>query len=332
MPKVQEQIFVRPPWERMMRIHQRIKDGKYPNCEQLARELEMCTRTVKRDIDFMRYRLNLPIEYESRKYGYYYSEPVDQFPSVPVTEAEIFALLVAHKAIAQYQGTPFQKPLEGAFRKLTGQLDSQQSFTLANLDEALSFRPFAPDDTDLETFQVVTRAVQEHRTLKFRYKNLGAEQFNQRHVRPYHLACIDNHWYLFAFDLDRQAMRTFVLTRLNRPELTSKTFEPPRDFKPDEYLRGSFTVFKGTDDYEVIIEFDTWATDLVRGRKWHVSQEFTEMTSGCSRLKLRLNSVEEIERWILSWGAHATVIRPIALAKRIRDTAARIAAKYDLLS
>jgi hypothetical protein len=25
-------------------------------------------------------------------------------------------------------------------------------------------------------------------------------------------------------------------------------------------------MFKGTDDYEVVIDFDAWATDLVRGR------------------------------------------------------------------
>jgi hypothetical protein len=28
----------------------------------------------------------------------------------------------------------------------------------------------------------------------------------ERHVRPYHLACIENRWYLFAFDLKRKAM------------------------------------------------------------------------------------------------------------------------------
>jgi hypothetical protein len=38
MPKVQQQVQSRPPWERMMRMHQLIKSGKYPNCRKLARE------------------------------------------------------------------------------------------------------------------------------------------------------------------------------------------------------------------------------------------------------------------------------------------------------
>ena len=135
----------------------------------------MALRTVKRDVEFMRDRLNLPIEYDDKKYGFFYSKPVDRFPGMRVTEAEMFALLVAHKAISQFHGTPFQKPLEMAFRKLTGQLDSKERYSLENFQEALSFRPFAPEDADLKGFQVITRALQEHRELRFSYKNLGAK-------------------------------------------------------------------------------------------------------------------------------------------------------------
>ena len=59
MSKVQQQVYSRPPWERMMRMHQLIKSGKYPNCSKLAREFEVVTRTIKRDIDFMKDRLEL---------------------------------------------------------------------------------------------------------------------------------------------------------------------------------------------------------------------------------------------------------------------------------
>lgn len=328
MPKVQTEVLSRPPWERMMRIHSLLQAKKYPNCSRLKRDLEISVRTVLRDIDFMKYRLNLPIEYDKQRYGFYYSKPVEQFPSVGITEAEVFALLVAHKAIAQYHGTPFQTPLETAFRKLTGQLDQDSRFTVGNLDGAVSFRPFAPADADLKTFQLLTQSIQERRVFRFLYRNLGAKTANQRHVHPYHLACIDNHWYLFAFDADRQAMRTFVLTRMRSPQLTKKRFKAAK-FNPDEYLKGSFTVFKGGDDYEVVVEFDTWATDLVRGRTWHSSQELTEFPNGFSRLRMRLNNIEEMERWVLSWGQHATVIRPENLVKRLQETADVLKSRYS---
>ena len=52
--------FSRPPFERMLRLHDRIKAGTYPNCRKLADELEVSAKTIQRDIDFMRDRLGLP--------------------------------------------------------------------------------------------------------------------------------------------------------------------------------------------------------------------------------------------------------------------------------
>lgn len=317
MPKVRSQVCVRPPWERMMRFHNLVQNGEYPNCTTLANEFEVTVRTIMRDVDFMKCRINLPIEFNRGRKGYYYTRPVEQFPQLPISEAEVFALLVAHKAIAQYHGTPFARPLEMAFRKLTGQLDRSVQFSLGTLEEVLSFRPFAPEDADLENFQIITRGLKERRELRFLYRNLGADKAHWRQVRPYHLACVDSHWYLFAFDVKRDAMRTFALTRLRAPEIKQERFALPKKFDINEYLRGSFNVFKGGDDYEVVIDFDSWAADLVRGRKWHSSQELTELPSRHLRMRMRLNSIEEAERWVLSWGTHATVVRPEKLRERI---------------
>jgi len=329
MDKTKQQSFSRPPWERMMRFHNLIKEESFPNCTKLAKEFEVTVRTVMRDVDFMRDRLMLPIEFDNQRNGYHYTEPVEQFPQLPFSEAEIFALLVAHKAVAQYRGTPFEHPLALAFRKLTGQLDSSAKYMLTNLDEALSFRPFAPEDNDLESFEILTRALKERRVLKFQYRNLDTEKARSRLVHPYHLACVDNHWYLFAFDVKRQAMRTFALPRLKSPELTTERFTIPKKFSLNEYLKGSFSVFKGEDDYEVVVEFDSWAADLIRDRKWHASQEIIELPRRQLRLRLRLNSIHEAERWVLSWGQHATVIRPEALANRLRETGKALQSRYQ---
>ena len=59
-----------------MRIHQAILSGKYPNCTKLAQELEVSTKSVARDLEFMRDRLNFPLEYDKTRWGYYYTEEV----------------------------------------------------------------------------------------------------------------------------------------------------------------------------------------------------------------------------------------------------------------
>jgi proteasome accessory factor B len=329
MANSKDEIYSRPPIERMGRIHELIKQGRYPNSVSLARELEVSERTVKRDLVFMQDRMSCPLTYDYQRHGYYYSKPFESFPHVTLSEAEVFALLIAHKAITQYNGTPFEKPLQIAFQKLTSQLDNQDRYTLDALDQVLSFRPFAPEDTDLAIFKALTEALKKQVTVSFQYKNLGTQKFQSRQVNPYHLACIDNRWYLFAFDEIRKAMRTFALTRMADLKLTTAHFQRPKDFTPDEYLRGSFGAFKGQDDYEVVLEFDAWAADLLRGRKWHASQEFIEIAGGGARLRMRLNNIEEVARWVLSWDTHVTVVRPEVLADRVYQVARELVEKYS---
>src|ERR1051326_971210 len=127
----------------------------------------------------------------------------------------MFALLVAHKAVEQYSGTPFHKPLQMAFRKLTGKLDDKERYTLHDSDEVVSFRPFAPEATDMERFESVACAIQQRRALRFQYRKPGEKRAEGRHVHPYHLTCNDNRWYLIGFDVDRGDTRTFVLGRMS---------------------------------------------------------------------------------------------------------------------
>ena len=85
---------------------------------------------------------------------------------------------------------------------------------------------------------------------------------------------------------------------------------------------------KGEEYFEVVIQFDSFGTDLVRSRKWHESQEFAELPGGGSQLQMRLSGLEEIERSVLSWGTHATVVKPKALAERVRRTAEEVVKRY----
>jgi predicted DNA-binding transcriptional regulator YafY len=49
----------------------------------------------------------------------------------------------------------------------------------------------------------------------------------------------------------------------------------------------------------------------------HSSQELTELGEGRLQVKLRLNSLDEVERWVLSFGVHARVIGPEELRERV---------------
>jgi len=310
----------------MMRLHERLKAGAFPNCRKLADELEVSTKTIQRDIDFMRDRLGLPIEYDQLHFGFVYTEPVTSFPSIEVSEGEVIALFVAQKALEQYRGTSFEKPLKTAFEKITEGLKDRIGFHWVDVDSAISFRGLGTSVADLELFETVSRAVLDSHELGFEYKKLGSSGHEARRVQPYHLGCVENQWYLFAFDLARQQLRTFALPRMRSVLNTKARFRRPADFSITKHLGDSFGVFTGKAQHRVRLRFDAFAARLVGERNWHPSQKIKQLAGGEIELSLTLGSLEEVERWVLSWGEHVQVLEPAELKKRIRRVAEAILA------
>ena len=321
----------RPPLERMMQIHSHLQEKHFPNCSKIARQLEVSPKTIQRDIDFMRYRLGLPIEYDPLRFGFYYSEPVSSFPNIEVSEGEITALFVAQKALAQYKGTPFERPLRTAFRKITDGLTDRVSFSWSDLDRVISFRSAGTSPADLETFEAVSKAVLRSVEINFKYHKLQGREFELRLLRPYHLACLENQWYLFGHDLERRQLRTFALPRMRDVRLTNTHFHRPADFSIGKLLRGSFGAHSGKEKHVIKLQFDPFAARLVGERNWHQSQRVEFKRDGSLLFTLELTGLEEIERWILSWGNHVTVLAPPELIKNVRDTASAIEALYKKL-
>jgi proteasome accessory factor B len=312
----------------MMRLHAALKSHHFPNCQKIAAELEVSPKTIQRDVEFMRDRLGLPIEYHAGRFGYYYSEPVTGFPNIEVSEGEITALFVAQKALAQYKGTPFERPLHSAFRKITDGLKDRVSFSWTDLEDVISFRSAGASPADLELFELVSKGVLRSVEIEFDYRKLESSGYARRRVQPYHLGCLENQWYLFAHDLERSQVRTFALPRMRKVSLTTKGFRRPADFSISRILSGSFGVHSAGKKQRIRLQFDAFATRLVSERTWHESQRIQPQPDGSMILRLELGGLEEIERWILSWGSHVRVLEPPALADKIRKEAEAIAKHY----
>ena len=238
-----------------------------------------------------------------------------------LNNAELVAVFVAQKALGQFKGTPFENPLRSAFEKLTSGLKGKVSVPWLEVDSLISFRNFDVASTDMGVFQTVSEAVQQGKILQFEYKKLNSLAFEMRRVEPYHLACVLNQWYCFAFDPKRRAFRAFVLGRMRNPKVTPEEITAPKPFSIDDYLESSFGVFNAKGSHHIRIQFDAFAAQLVRERSWHPSQKMQDSENGGLELQLRLSSLEEIEPWVLSWGKHAKVLSPVDLQKRIYETA-----------
>ena len=318
----------RPPLARMLRIHEILQDGRQTNCTKLAEQLEVSAKTIMRDLAFMRDQLDLPCEYEPQTFTWRYAYPVKNFPTVQISEGELLALLVARKALEQYQGTPYHAQLAAAFDKLSAGLNDRISFSPAGTLGNISFHQAGLGRSDLKLFEKLSRAVNESREIAFAYRKPASRATERRRVQPYHLANRENAWYLVGHDLDRGSLRTFAVVRMQALEVAERKFGRPADFSPAKFFGKAFGAFVGTGDYRVTVRFGAAVADQIRERCWHESQETRDLPGGGVEFSVQLGGLDEIVRWIIGWGGDAEVVAPRELRDLVRAKAAAIAARY----
>lgn len=316
--------ITRRPLVRIYEIHSAILSGDYPNCSQLARRLGVQRKTIQRDISFMRDELNLPLSYDESLHGYQYDRDVSDFPIFQTTAEELAGLFLARQALESVRGTSLAGILGNVFSKLTRGMLGQIQLSWSDLDEAFSRKASQQNPRDIKRFGKIAEAILNQCKISFYYKKLGSENCEPRTVHPLHLGEVDGGWYLIAHDPDRNALRTFALPRMTRLKVSSTRFDRPKDFDGRAYLHRTFGIWHVAGDdtrHLVRVELRNYAARLAQERRWHPTQELIPLNPKASRVELRfeVGRLEEVMRWVLSFGSQAKVLGPPDLVRMVKN-------------
>jgi proteasome accessory factor B len=310
---------------RVMEIHKIIRAGRFPNCSTLAAEIEVTPKTIQRDISFMRDQLGLPLEYHAIKHGYFYTQEVHEFPMLQLSRNDLVALFLARHALEPLRGTRLERMLTESFSKIAEACPGEVSIAWHELDEAFCVKAAGVLAADVTLFGDLLDAVRGCREVSFDYRKLTAGQPERRTVRPHHVGQIEHGWYLIAFDPVRGAMRTFALQRMSNLHVERTKFTREPGFNARDHLGGGFGVWSYAGDerkrHEVHIRFEGYAARVVAERQWHPTQAIRKLKPDGSVIEFQadLSGLEEITRWVLSWGSKAKVLGPPELLRRVAE-------------
>ncbi len=310
---------------RVLEIHKIVQTGKHPNCSTWAKEIEVAPKTIQRDISFMRNQLDLPLEYDQLKHGYCYTRPVHEFPTLNLSRNDLVALFLARHALEPLRGTRLERMLSESFSKIAEACPGEVSIQWNELDEAFSVKAAGVMPADVTLFGDLLDAVRACREVSFEYHKLTANKPEQRTVQPYHVGQIEHGWYLLAYDPARKAVRTFALQRITNLTMLRTEFVRDPRFNARDHLGGGFGVWSYAGEekrkHEVHICFEGYAARVVGERMWHSTQAIRKLKPDGSVIEFQadLSGLEEITRWVLSWGSKAKVIGPPELVKRVRE-------------
>lgn len=169
--------------------------------------------------------------------------------------------------------------------------------------------------------QQFNQAIKAHRLVQFSYGDRnGKATFRQ--IEPYRLIYKSNHWYVQGYSLERQAFRTFRLSRIKKVDFLKQMFEP-RDVTMaamDPNFNADVT------EIEVLITADNVVRDVIVerfGNQVIQSEDADELTA-----KLRLTDQPGAYRFLLSLGQHVKITSPAKFKQKFLAYIHQIEANY----
>ncbi|MGH3736621.1 MAG: helix-turn-helix transcriptional regulator [Micromonosporaceae bacterium] len=192
----------------------------------LAAQLEVTSRTVRRDVDRLR-ELGYPIAATAGQTGGYRLTRGDRLPPLLLDNDEAVAIAVALAAGAGASYEP-QVALR-AMAKLAPVLPARFREHLTAMGAAtvpLAYGPSAPH-TDPALLATLAAARRDHEIIGYRYQSRHGTASDRR-VEPHSLVAAYGRWYLVAYDTRAEGWRTFRADRISDPRHTRHHF-PERD-------------------------------------------------------------------------------------------------------
>lgn len=314
-------------FSRWIFIHQQIASKTYPNCSSLAQEYEVSTKTILRDIDFLKQEFNAPIQYNAAKRGYFYTEPFYSFPLVQLKESEWLAFFILEKLLEPYQNTPFYEKTKAGLNKIKSFLEKPIMVKESWLSKNYSFLQSQQAVINPAVFDAVTQALDQKKVLLIKYKKPHHPQ-EFREVEPWHLFFSDGQAYLMAFCKKRKSKRTFALSRVLFSQVLDQTYTLPLDFNPN-LARQTLKAVPLPQEIEVVVLFHSYEAPFVKERVWFENQVIEEREKGELILKFKTFSLFEAKKWLLSFGWTAQVLSPQSLAQDIVLEAQKIINNYQ---
>jgi len=315
---------------RIIRIHEHLSAKHHFTAASVATEFETTSRTIKRDIEWLKIYREAPIVWDRAARTYRYTAPFDLLTGLRLDTEETLAVVLAGRTFAAWGESPLGRALTSALGKVARFAGSAVSVPAADLRAALH-QPEQDNpalDAEHRHFARLLDLVLARREIEIVYQKPHASRPERRLVRPLHLAYLDHRWMLVAEDPARAGWRTFLLGRIRDLGRIGDRFKPPSSEKIRAYLAGSLGRFTGDKLHEVRLRFDADAAPYVRERPWHASQTLRERPGGVVETTLHLNNLVDVQRRVLSCGRHVEVLSPPELRAAIAAELAALARTY----
>lgn len=319
--------------ERFYKIEQLLNEYRFATFEQIQLALGVSRATVKRDLQYLRDRMNAPIVYDRDAGGYHFATPIKHGPKFALpglwfNASEIHALLMMQTLLEGVQPGllgPHIAPLQTRLKSLLGSQDDQP----AAIAKRIRIVHAAKRRADLKYFDLIASTLLKRRRLLIRHWNRANDTETEREVSPQRLVYYRDNWYLDSWCHLRDEVRSFAVDAIRHATLVDRRAKDVAKRELDGQLGAGYGIFAGPKVDWARLKFSPTRARWVSTEQWHPDQKASFDRDGNYLLEVPYAKPTELLMDILRHGASVEVLGPATLKNAIKKELDAARARYD---
>ena len=318
--------------ERLHRIKYMIQARQCVPVKDFLSELEISLATFKRDLEYLRSRMNANIVYDRSMGGYRFDKPLAgekiELPGLWFSEKEATALvLMQHLLSSLDQGGligPHIEPMTNLIDGILGQTETSEK----ELRKRLKVFGIAARKTSKNFFPDIGSALLKRKRLLITYYSRGTNETTEREISPQRLIHYRDNWYLDAYCHLRNELRSFSVDGIKSVALLNSKADDIPEKTLHENFAESYGIFSGKATQRARLRFTPERSRWVAAEQWHGQQVGSFEKDGSYILEFNYNQDPELVMDILKHGSGVEVLTPTSLRKRIKDELIKALERY----
>ncbi|WIM06416.1 MAG: YafY family transcriptional regulator [Candidatus Nitricoxidivorans perseverans] len=310
--------------ERFYKIDQLLDERRIVPFSVFEEKLGVSRATIKRDLEYLRNRLNAPIVWDREQGGYRFEAPARgagqyELPGLWFNASEIHALLTMQHLLTGLDTGgllgPHIQPLLARLRALLGTGDDAAD----EIQKRIRILGVNSRRMALDHFAVVGSALLRRKRLLIDYYVRSRDEVTAREISPQRLVHYRDNWYLDAWCHLRGEVRSFAVDAIRRVEILEARSRNVPDRTLDAILGSGYGIFSGRKVQWARLKFGARRARWVANERWHPRQKGCFGEDGSYFLDLPYSDHRELVMDILRFGGDVEVLAPLSLRQRVID-------------
>ncbi len=292
--------------------------------ERMLERLEVSRATLKRDLEYLRNRLNAPIVWDRETRGYVYGKPLAvgaqyELPGLWFSADEIHALLTMQHLLANLDAGGLLGPhIQPLMSRLTGLLGNSRH-PAEEIRKRIKLIPLAARRAPIDQFATIGSALLRRKRVRIGYYAKSSDSVSEREVSPQRLVHYRENWYLDAWCHLRKGLRSFAMDGIQHAEILDTPAREVAEKSLDAMLGAGYGIFSGRKLTWAKLRFSPERARWVALEQWHPKQRGKMQKDGRYVLEMPYADDRELVMDILRHVPEVEVLAPVELREKVAE-------------